>query len=323
MWLILRGQESQIHRASASDDPSTMELPDLVLMAASILGFIALCKTLVRLVRWAWTMFLRPPKNLKEYGSWALVTGSTDGIGKAMAFELASKGLSLVLVGRNPCKLEAVSNEIRERHGEGVEVKNIVIDFAKLSEEEIARRIDEGIKGMDVVFWLIMWVWHTLTRGGTTWVTRSVLPGMLKKKKGAIINIGSASVWLQSYPLATLYAATKAYMAMFSKSISMEYRQYGIDVQCQFPLLVATKMTLIKRSSLFIPSPETFSKASIRCFGYEHECTPYWPHSVQWYVSSLLPNALLDWCVLRYFLGMRTRGQAKERRKSRVNQQDP
>jgi 17beta-estradiol 17-dehydrogenase / very-long-chain 3-oxoacyl-CoA reductase len=46
-------------------------------------------------------MFLRPPKNLKEYGSWAIITGSTDGIGKALAFELASKGLNLVLVGRS------------------------------------------------------------------------------------------------------------------------------------------------------------------------------------------------------------------------------
>jgi 17beta-estradiol 17-dehydrogenase / very-long-chain 3-oxoacyl-CoA reductase len=45
-------------------------------------------------------MFLRPPK-MKEYGSWAIITGSTDGIGKALAFELASKGLNLVLVGRS------------------------------------------------------------------------------------------------------------------------------------------------------------------------------------------------------------------------------
>ena len=206
-----------------------MELPDFVLMAASIVGFIALCKPLVGLVKWVWAMFLRPPKNLKEYGSWALVTGSTDGIGKAMAFELASKGLSLVLVGQNPSKLKAVSNKIRERHGEQVEVKSIVIDFAKFSGEEIAAFIKEGIEGIDVGVLInnvglsypyarffhevdleLMGSVMRVNIEGATWVTRSVLPGMLEKKKGAIINICSGSVLLPSYPLVTLYVAAKA-----------------------------------------------------------------------------------------------------------------
>ncbi|CBI16842.3 unnamed protein product, partial [Vitis vinifera] len=321
---------------------TTMELPDVVLMAASIVGFIALCKPLVGLVKWVWAMFLRPPKNLKEYGSWALVTGSTDGIGKAMAFELASKGLSLVLVGRNPSKLKAVSNEIRERHGEQVEVKSIVIDFAKFSGEEIAAFIKEGIEGTDVGVLInnvglaypyarffhevdleLMGSVMRVNIEGATWVTRSVLPGMLEKKKGAIINICSGSVLLPSYPLVTLYVAAKAYMAMLSKSINLEYQQYGIDVQCQFPLLVATKMAFIKRSSFFVPSPETFSKASIRWFGYEHVCVPYWPHCVQWCLLRLLPNALWDWCVLRHFLGVRKRALVKAYKNNVVNQKNP
>ncbi|RVW72629.1 Very-long-chain 3-oxoacyl-CoA reductase 1 [Vitis vinifera] len=203
-----------------------MELPDFLLTAASIVGFIAICKPLVGLVKWVWAMFLRPPKNLKEYGSWALVTGSTDGIGKAMAFELASKGLSLVLVGRNPSKLKAVSSEIRERHGEQVEVKSIVIDFAKFSGEEIAAFIKEGIEGIDVGV--------LINNVGLSYpYARSVLPGMLQKKKGAIINICSGSVLLPSYPLVTLYVAAKAYIAMLSKSLNLEYQQYGIAVQCQ------------------------------------------------------------------------------------------
>ena len=96
-------------------------------------------------------MFLRPPKNLKEYGSWAIITGSTDGIGKALAFELASKGLNLVLVGRNPSKLEATSNEIRARFGDQqVDIKNVVADFATWSGPEISKAIEGGIKELDV-----------------------------------------------------------------------------------------------------------------------------------------------------------------------------
>lgn len=50
---------------------------------------------------------------------------------------------------------------------------------------------------------------------GTTWVTKAVIPGMLKKRKGAIVNIGSgSSACVSSYLLYTIYAATKAYVSL-------------------------------------------------------------------------------------------------------------
>ncbi|KAL2991273.1 hypothetical protein AAZX31_11G250500 [Glycine max] len=87
---------------------------------------------------------------------------------------------------------------------------------------------------------------------------------MIKKKKGAIVNIGSGStVVLPSYPLVTLYAATKAYLAMFSRCISLKYQHQGIDIQCQVPLFVSTKMTKMK-TSLFVPTPDMHSKTCTR-----------------------------------------------------------
>ncbi|GMI75076.1 beta-ketoacyl reductase 1 [Hibiscus trionum] len=72
----------------------------MVIFVVSSLGLISLCKPLPDFLKWVWVMFLRPPKNLKHhYGSWAIVTGCTDGIGKALAFQLASQGLNLLLVG--------------------------------------------------------------------------------------------------------------------------------------------------------------------------------------------------------------------------------
>ncbi|WRX15195.1 Short-chain dehydrogenase/reductase SDR - like 10 [Theobroma cacao] len=90
-------------------------------------------------------MFLRPPKNLKNYGSWAIVTSCTDGIGKALAFDLASKGLNLVLVKQNPLKLEATSNGMCERFGAKINIRNVVIDLAKSSGEEIAKMMEDDI----------------------------------------------------------------------------------------------------------------------------------------------------------------------------------
>lgn len=208
-----------------------MELSDFVLLAASVIGFTTVSKTLLRFLKWVWLNFLRPPKNLiKEYGSWAVVTGSTDGIGKALAFELAANGLNLVLVGRNPLKLEAVSRELRERYGDRVEVKDIVIDLDKVEGEEIVRIMEKGTKDLDVgvlinnaglsnryakfFHEIDVEVRNSMIKvnvEATSWMTRAVLPGMLKKKKGAIVNIGSgSSVCASSYPLFATYAATKA-----------------------------------------------------------------------------------------------------------------
>ncbi|GAV59813.1 adh_short domain-containing protein [Cephalotus follicularis] len=301
-----------------------------ILEAISLLGLIFLLKPIFSFLKWIWVMFLRPPKNLQEYGKWVIITGSTDGIGKALAFELASKGLNLVLVGRNPSKLEATSNEIHQKYGDQVDIKNIVIDFAKCKGEEISKSIEKGIEGLDIGVLInnaglaypypmffnevdleLMDSIMKVNIDGATWVTKSVLPVMLKKKKGAIVNIGSGSGALSSYPLYSIYAATKAYLAMFSRCISLEYKKQGVDVQCQIPLLVTTKMSKLKKPSLFIPSPETYSKASIRCIGHERLCIPYWAHSMQWFLLCSFPDSLLDLYILRNFIGIRKRALNK------------
>ncbi|EEF47584.1 very-long-chain 3-oxoacyl-CoA reductase 1 [Ricinus communis] len=312
-----------------------MELQDFILLTVSGIGFISLIKQTFTFLNWVWAMFLRPAKNLKQqYGSWAVITGSTDGIGKALAFELASKGLNLVLVGRSPSKLEDTSKEIQERNGKKSQVliKTIVLDLARTSGEEISRKIEDCIEGLDVgvlinnagLAYPYARFFHEvdleLTESlikvnteGATWVTKAVIPFMLKKKKGAILNIGSGSSFIiPSYPLNAIYASTKAYLAMFSSCISLEYKDQGIDIQCQIPLFVATKMTRIKKSNLIIASPKMYAKASIRWIGYEKLCTPFWSHSVQWLILKALPEELLDRSLFRHYIGLRKKGMEKE-----------
>lgn len=146
----------------------------------------------------------------------------------------------------------------------------------------------------------------------TTWVTRAVLPGMIKRKSGAVVNIGSgAAVVVPSHPLYAMYAATKAYVDQLSRTLYVEYKQYGINVQCQVPLYVATKMASkaasIEKSTLFVPSPDDYVRAAVRHIGYEPRCTPYWSHSVQWCLARLLvPDAVLD--AWRLSIGISRRG---------------
>ncbi|KAJ6911446.1 hypothetical protein NC652_021916 [Populus alba x Populus x berolinensis] len=223
----------------------------LWLLLLFTLGSLSLLKFLSATLKWVYVSFLRPAKNLKKYGSWALVTGPTDGIGKGFAFQLARKGLNLVLVGRNPDKLKDVSGSIQSKYS-NVQIKNVVVDFSGDIDEGV-QKIKETIEGLDVgvlinnvgVSYPYARFFHEVDEGllknlikvnveGTTKVTQAVLHGMLKKKKGAIVNIGSgAAIVIPSDPLYAVYAATKAYIDQFSRCLYVEYKNSGIDVQCQ------------------------------------------------------------------------------------------
>ncbi|KAK9707479.1 hypothetical protein RND81_07G200200 [Saponaria officinalis] len=298
-----------------------------------ILGFITVSRTLLRVLKWVYVSFLRPSKNLKKYGSWALITGPTDGIGKGFAFQLAKKGLNLVLVGRNPNKLNDVCELIKGKF-KNVEIKTVVVDFSGDLDEGVVK-IKEVIEGLDVgilinnvgVSYPYARYFHEVDNElinnlirvnveGTTKVTHVVLPNMIKRRKGAIVNIGSgAAIVIPSDPLYSLYAATKAYVDQFSRCLYVEYKNMGIDVQCQVPLYVATKMASIKRSSFFVPSTDGYAKAGIRHIGYEPRCTPYWPHSLLWGIASCVPESIIDAWRLRFCLAIRKRGQLKDSRK--------
>ncbi|KAI3699862.1 hypothetical protein L2E82_44458 [Cichorium intybus] len=298
------------------------------------LAFLSLLKSSFKILKWVFVNFLRPAKNLKKYGSWALVTGPTDGIGKAFAFQLAGKGLNLVLVGRNLAKLNDVSDSIRAKF-EQTQIKIVVVDFCCDLDHGI-ERIKEAIDGLDVgvlinnvgVCYPYARFFHEVDDKllcdlikvnveGTTKVTHVVLSGMIKRKKGAIVNIGSGIAGVMpSSPFYALYAATKAYIDQFSRCIYVEYKKSGIDVQCQVPLNVVTKMSTLERPSFFVASTHDYVRAAIRHIGYEPQCTPYWPHSLFWAFVKILPEYVVE----SYWLGVchtiRKKGQLKDSSKN-------
>lgn len=280
-----------------------------------------------------WIVLLRPSKSFRRYGSWAVVTGSTDGIGKSFATQLAKKKLNLVLVSRTEEKLKSVASELESKYK--IQTKILAVDFTSSQLEadllplaKLAKELDIGILinnagfayphakffhevDSELITNLIRVNVEALTR-----VTRILIPGMVERKKGAIVNIGSgAATVLPSDPLYSVYAATKAYVDQFSRSLYVEYKDRGIDVQCQAPLYVATKLAKIRHASFTCPSADVYAKYGLNFIGYEPRCTPYWVHAVMWWLVAAVPPHLMDKIRFGQTLGLRKRALAKEARK--------
>ncbi|CAN6228598.1 unnamed protein product [Urochloa humidicola] len=309
-------------------------------LALALLGFLASARAAARLALWLYAAFLRPAKPLRRrYGAWAVVTGATDGIGRALAFRLAASGLDVILVGRDPDKLAAVAADLKAKADKqrrpDAEVRTFVVDFT--ADDAAARvvALGEFLRGLDVgvlvnnvgASYPYARYFHEvdeelarklirLNVEAITRVTHAVLPGMVERRRGAIVNMGSgASAIMPSDPLYTVYVATKAYVDQFSRCLYVEYKSKGIDVQCQVPIQVATKLASIRKPTFLAPSPEAYARAAVRYIGYEPRCSPYWTHALVGFFISLLPEPIADRMFLNRNLSIRARGRAKDAKK--------
>lgn len=256
------------------------------------------------------------------------MTGATDGIGKAMAFEFGRKGLNVVLISRSKDKLAACLEELQKKYPK-IEVRTLAIDYSnfdaaarKLVADLIAT-LDVGVLVNNVgVSYPYTQYFHeldddrveqlmSLNINSTTLMTRIVLPGMITRKRGSIVNIGSAA-GVSTSPLLAEYGGAKSYIAMFSKALNVEYAKFNIHVQCQVPMFVATKLAKIKHASLFVASPAGYAKAAICAIGYEALVSPYWTHALQIWALTNLPEWIVASLTLQLHLGIRKAGMKKE-----------
>jgi NADP-dependent 3-hydroxy acid dehydrogenase YdfG len=219
-------------------------VPDAVtpmIPAFAAIGALCVAATALSFFNVIYKTCLRGGKNLKKcYGEWAVVTGATDGIGKAMAFELARKGMSVLLVGRSKEKLKAVREELSAKHPH-VQVTTEVVDFASFSKKDCARmmgvldKLEVGVlvNNVGISYAFPQW-FHELTEDeiqslltvnieSVVWMTRAVMPQMLKRKRGAVVNMSSASARPPN-PLLTVYSSTKGFVENFTKSLAIEHQ---------------------------------------------------------------------------------------------------
>ncbi|XP_066995424.2 inactive hydroxysteroid dehydrogenase-like protein 1 isoform X1 [Anabrus simplex] len=298
---------------------TTLVIRDLK-MYNDIFAIIGICYTGKVVLQFAWTLFkglkthliskLWTNADLKNsFGEWAVVTGCTDGIGKAYALELAHQGLNLVLISRSMEKLTLLSEMIESQYK--VQTLVIAVDFSHgpavySSISEHLNKLDIGILVNNVgvlsprpLFVAEMsehslWEHINVNIATVTLMTHIVLPKMLKKNKGAIINMSSIA-GLAPVPLLAVYGATKAYVDSFSEALHHELKGTGIVVQTLLPSYVNTKMVSyspILMSSIFVPSPSVFARHALPTLGSSSRTTGYWLHGVQVWLLSCIPASL-------------------------------
>jgi 3-oxoacyl-[acyl-carrier protein] reductase len=181
-------------------------------------------------------------------GKVILVTGASSGIGLASARELARHGARVVLAARSSARLEEAAEVIRQRSGEALAVTMDVGDAASVSAGVIRAlahhgHIDAVINFAGNAGPLGLWegaapdqlqaMFDTHLFGAER-VARAVLPSMLARGQGTIVNIASTVGWVPM-PAAAAYSAAKAAVLAFSEALHGELEERGIDVMVFAP----------------------------------------------------------------------------------------
>ena len=119
-------------------------------------------------------------------------------------------------------------------------------------------------------------------------MTRIVLPGMLKRKFGYILNVGSFA-GLLPIPILSVYSSTKAFLRFFSEALQKEYTSDGIIFKCISPMMVSTNMVRNAKPSVSIPTAERFVSDTFRNMSSSVTYSPYWFHNLSTFLCLSFP----------------------------------
>lgn len=182
-------------------------------------------------------------------GKTALITGASAGIGAEFARQLAAKGADLVLVARRLDKLQALANELSA--SAKIKVRCEALDLSDATScQTLATRLSEAGVNVDILvnnagfglpgsFASQPWAAHLdslqVLLIAPTELTRHLLPGMLKRGFGRVINVASLAGLVPASPGHTTYGAIKSYLIRWSASLSMEVKNKGVHVLALCP----------------------------------------------------------------------------------------
>lgn len=181
------------------------------------------------------------------HGRRSLVTGAATGIGRATSERLAAEGAEVVLFGLGGAELEAVAESVG-----GIAVHGDVTDRADIAKAVAAcgGRIDvlvnaAGIVSLDHPLEVVDETWERVFAVNLTAIVaicRSVVPKMIQGGGGAVVNIASVAAF-NSSPATTSYAASKAALVSYTRSLAFAHGPDGIRANVVAPGWVRTPMS--------------------------------------------------------------------------------
>lgn len=188
----------------------------------------------------------------------ALITGATSGIGKATAEAFAALGINLILCGRRTERLEEVKNALSakvEVHTLSFDVRNneevvAVLNSLPTSLKEIDILINNAgnAHGMSSIQEGDIADWDAMIDGnvkGLLYVSKVVMPWMVERKCGHIVNLSSIA-GKQTYPNGAVYCASKAAVESISEGMRLDLNPYGIKVTNIAPGAVETEFSIVR-----------------------------------------------------------------------------
>ncbi|HEX8821497.1 MAG TPA: SDR family oxidoreductase [Archangium sp.] len=186
----------------------------------------------------------------------ALVTGASAGIGEACALALAQAGARLVLAGRRGDRLEALAArlhtpahplvlDVRSRQDVEASLASLPPEFADV--DLLVNNAGIGL-GLEPAHEASLDDWETMIDTnckGLLYVTRTLLPGMVRRNRGHIVNLGSIAA-TYPYPGGNVYGATKAFVHQFSQNLKADLVGTRVRVTDVQPGMVETDFSLIR-----------------------------------------------------------------------------
>lgn len=184
----------------------------------------------------------------------AAVTGASAGIGEAFARALANDGWDLLLVARRRRRLDRLARELREAHGVRSDV--LAADLTRLAR---LRAVETALEGAARLELLVnnaglgdFRVFHESDREredaevrlnvlAVVRLTHAVLPAMVRRRRGAVINVSSTAAFAPC-PEFAIYGGTKAFLNSFTEALHEELRGTGVRVQALCPGLTHTEI---------------------------------------------------------------------------------
>jgi hypothetical protein len=216
---------------------------------------------------------------------YALITGASKGIGRAVARELAGRGYNILLVARSEDLLQQLAGELASRNNIAVDWLALdlsvadspqnVYDWCRAKGYSVSILVNNAGYGLSGPFekYGVEQYWNMMQLNMNTVVglTRLMLSELHKQPRAYILNVASSAAY-QAVPKLTLYAATKSFVLAFSRGLHQELRDTTVSVTCvspgatdtDFPNRAQLGEKGMKAAEKFNMSPESVAALAVK-----------------------------------------------------------